>query len=243
MSPFALLDPVVTVSHAAVVALADVVHPLTGAADVAVAVVLLTVAVRLALLPLAVRVVRADLARRALAPQVARLRRRHGDDPERLVREIGAVHRAAGISPFAGLLPALTQAPVLATVYRLCVVTTVAGHPNAVLAAQLFGAPLAAHAPTAVAAAGVMSGPGLVVLALLAGLVVVAWLSSAQAVRRLGDAAEVPAGQVTLVRVLPFGTLVVAAFAPLALAVHLLVSTAWTLAERAVLPRLPATAA
>jgi YidC/Oxa1 family membrane protein insertase len=175
---------------------------------------------------------RAERARRALAPEVERLRRAHRDDPARLAREITEVHRAAGTSPFAGLTPALAQSPVLFVVYRMCVVPVVAGAPNVVFSAQLFGAPLAMHAPAVVASAGVASGPGLVVLALLAGLVAVAAVAAA----RLGDG--VPA----VMRALPFGAVAVAAFAPVAVALYLLASTAWTQAERALLPRLVATA-
>jgi YidC/Oxa1 family membrane protein insertase len=232
MSPLAVLDPAVALAHDALAGLAPALEPLTGDAAVAVALVVLTLAARALLLPLAVRVHRAEGARRALAPEVERLRRRHRDDPARLAREVGAVHRAAGVSPFAGLAPSLAQAPVLLVVYRMCVVPVVAGAPNVVFTAQLFGAPLSMHAPAVVVWAGVASGPALVVLAVLLGLVAVA----------VTTAARMPDGVPAVLRVLPFGAVAVALFAPMALALHLLASTTWTLGERIVLPRLVARA-
>lgn len=241
MSPLALLDPAVAAAHHAVVLLAQAIQPAAGDAAVALALVLLSVLVRVLLLPLAISATRADLRRRTLLPELDRIRRRYGGDRARLAREVAALHRKAGISPLAGLLPTLAQAPVLMTVYRLCVVHVVAGHPNTVLGAHLLGVPLAAQAPTVVAAAGVLSGPSLVALAILAGLLGVAWLTSAQNVRRLrhtAPAAGTPAGLAVSMRVLPFGTVVVALFTPLALSLYLLTSTTWTVAERALLPRL-----
>jgi YidC/Oxa1 family membrane protein insertase len=208
----------VALAHHALVGIAAAIEPVAGDPAVAAALVLLTVAVRALLLPLAVRVARADLARRALAPGLEHLR----NDP----RELAAAYRRAGVNPFAGLLPALAQAPVMVVVYRLCVVPAVAGAPNVLRTADLFGAPLAMHGPAVVAGLGGL--PALVVLALLAGLVAVAWTT----------AARLPDGTPRVLRVLPFGTVAVALFAPLALAVHLLTSTAWTLGERTLLPRL-----
>ena len=230
MSLLAALDPAVALAHGALTALAAALEPLAGGAAVAVALVLLTLATRALLLPLALRVHRAEGARRALAPDVERLRRRHRDDPARLARELAAVHREAGVSPFAGLAPSLAQGPVLLVVYRMCVAPVVAGAPNAVFTAQLFGAPLSMHATAALATGG---APAVVVLALLGGLVAVAVASAA----RMPDAAP------AVLRVLPFGAVAVALFAPLALALHLLTSTAWTLGERLLLPRLVARAA
>jgi YidC/Oxa1 family membrane protein insertase len=56
-------------------------------------------------------------------------------------------------------------------------------------------------------------------------------------VTRGGAAASLPAA---LARVLPYFTVVVAAFVPLASGVYLLTTTAWTLAERALVQRAPA---
>jgi YidC/Oxa1 family membrane protein insertase len=196
--------------------------------------------VRALLLPLAIRVLRAGRAREALAPQIARLRARHADDPARLLKEIHAVHEQAGVSQLAGIGPALAQAPVMLVLYRLGHVPIIAGTQNVVWAAGLFGAPLAGQAPAVVASAGLLSGPGLVVAGLLLAALALAITSARQATARLRVAAagsEVPSSHVFLARVLPYGTLAAAAFVPLAVMLYLVTSTAWTVAERAWLPR------
>lgn len=240
MSPLALLDPAVTLFHAVLTGIADPLQPLLGGASIAVALVALTLIVRCLLLPFSLSVLRAERARRALAPRMEHLRRRHAADPARLAREIRAAHREAGTSPVAGLLPGLAQAPAMVAVYRLCTLPVVAGVPNAVLSAGLLGLPLSAHLPGVLLTAGVLGTPGLVALVLVAGLLVVARLTSRQQVRRLQEASvgEVAALPLLLARVLPYGTVLAAAVVPVAVSLYLLASSAWLVAERAVLPRL-----
>src|SRR5262245_57864086 len=83
------------------------------------AVVAITVAIRAALHPLTRAAVRGERARMRLAPKVTELRRRHAKDPVKAAEETLALHRAEGVSPFAGLLPVLAQAPVFILLYRL----------------------------------------------------------------------------------------------------------------------------
>lgn len=239
MSLLSLFDPALVVVHIGLTTLADGLQPVLGGASVAVALVLVTMIVRACLLPLAVSVLRAERVRKTLAPELARLRKRHADDPARLVREVQAAHHKAGIGPFAGMLPALAQGPALFVIYRLCKLPLIGAVPNAVLAANLFGTPLAAHLPGLVLTAGILSAPMLVAVVLVAALLLVAYASSRQQVRRLRAAAvgEVPPIQMMIARVLPFGTVAAAAVVPFAVSLYLLTSTTWLLAERAVLPR------
>ncbi|ROR44244.1 membrane protein insertase YidC [Kitasatospora cineracea] len=207
MSVLSVLDPAVHLAHAAVAALAAVV-------PTAAAIVLFTLAVRAALHPLARSAARAERARARLAPKVARLRERHARNPERLNRELLALHRAEGTGPFAGLLPVLLQAPFFSVMYRLF--TTAPGH---LLDATLAGVPLAvrpaaAHTPAQFAVFAVLE----------AALLALAWAG----VRRAKHA-PAPVGPV---RWLAFGTPLFALLLPLAGQLYLLTSTAWTAAER-----------
>ena len=187
------------------------------------------------------RVRRADAlayARKVLVnANIDRLRRRHGQDPARLMREQQAAYRAAGISPFAGMLPALAQGPALFVVYRLAQVTTIGAVPNVVLTANLFGAPLSAHLPALLTSA--LGAPALVALALLVGLIAVAAGTSRQQVRRLraSSTGEIAPVSLTLARLLPYGSVLMAAVVPVAVSLYLLTSATWMLAERALLPR------
>jgi YidC/Oxa1 family membrane protein insertase len=209
---FAPLDAAVSVAYDLVFGLADLLGP-------ALAVVAATAALRLLLLPLTFRQVRAERARAALAPDLAKLREQHRGDAATLARETMALHRSAGVGMFAGLLPALVQAPFFLVLYRLFASPSVPG--------ALFGAPLGSGW-----AAGGLFGPHDVVFWILLGaLAGLAWWSS----RRLR-------GGPPLLRILPYFTLVVAATAPLAAGLYLVTTTAWTAAENAALRPRPACA-
>lgn len=234
----ALIDLALAPLHTGVVALADALHPVTGDLAVPLALVVLTIVVRLALVPLALRAARARKAVAALGPDLQRLRRRHAADPARLAREARSLHRAAGVSPLSPVLPLLAQAPVLFLVYRLCTAPVVGGTPNAVLAGNLLGAPLAERGLALVAVTG--GWPAAVVLALVAGLALVAWAASARAVRllRREAAAPVPPVAALIARAAPFATVAAAAVVPVAVSVYLLASTTWSLAEQAAVARI-----
>ncbi|HTL42013.1 MAG TPA: membrane protein insertase YidC [Pseudolysinimonas sp.] len=197
------------------------------------AIVLVTLVVRALLIPVGVSVARADRARRRLAPRLAELQRRWKSNPERLQRETLALYAAEKVSPFAGILPVLLQAPVLTLVYATFTVHEVPG--------ALFGTALAAHLTTA-------ASPG-VFLVVLAAMAVVAWLARRAALRQSAAAATTGgrsgAGAPNLVRILswaPFISVIAGAFLPLAATLYLAISSAWSLAERAVLRRVLAPA-
>ncbi|SDS74568.1 YidC/Oxa1 family membrane protein insertase [Jiangella sp. DSM 45060] len=295
-----------------VLGLSSAVEPLAGDAATGLAILLVVVLVRLALLPLSLRAARAGRARLALRPAESRLRERFRRDPVRLRRELTALHRAHGTSPFAGLGASLAQAPFVMVLYRLFSSPTLNGGANALFTHTLFGVPLSDRWLAAVGS-GVVPAELLVLGAVFVLLILVAWWSSRLAARsaaRLAAAAtepgsgspssaprrstgrrtspansprrstgwslgrllgrpssrpagrsdapsasaprpgsprratgqpsspsEVEALMARLGRILPFGTVVVAAFLPLAAALYLLVTTTWTAAERSVLWR------
>ncbi|GAA1116166.1 YidC/Oxa1 family membrane protein insertase [Kitasatospora arboriphila] len=245
MSVFAVLDPAVRLAHDAVSALAAVV-------PTALAVVLFTALVRLALHPLARSAARGEKARMRLAPKVAELNRRHKGKPEKLQAALTELYREEKSSPFAGFLPMLVQIPFFSVMYRLF--TT----PNDLLGHTLAGVPLGLHLGEARTA-----GQYAVLGALYAAIGAVCWVGFRRA-RRAWAASPGPGGAsaaaaasptaagapaVPGARLLPylsFGTVLFAAFVPLAAGLYLLTTTAWTAAERAWLHRgspVPATAA
>jgi YidC/Oxa1 family membrane protein insertase len=152
---------------------------------------------------------------------------------------MSALYKREGTSMFAGFAPLLLQWPFLSIMYLLFRSPTVGGTPNTLLNQELFGVPLGTHW---LSGAGPASAQGAVFLgafALLAGL---CWLSSrfgrllsAQGAGAQGAGAQGAAGtggSGLLVRALPYLTVVIAAFAPLAAGIYLLTSLAWSLAER-----------
>ncbi|MGN9910647.1 YidC/Oxa1 family membrane protein insertase [Phytohabitans sp. LJ34] len=134
--------------------------------------------------------------------------------------------RGARVSPLGGCLPALVQAPFFFVMYRLF--TT----PNDLLDAELAGVPLGHHLTDGLSPAGV------VVYALMfTVLAVLARLSSkrVRAATAEGSAEAVAVGRV--LALLPYGTVVFAAFVPLAAGIYLVTTTAWTALEQGVLRR------
>lgn len=229
MSISAALDAVVGVAHSALEGLATLLTPATGALAAALAIVLFTIAVRLLISPLTWLQARSARRGAALAPQLAALRERHRDDPVRLAGETLALQRANGASPFAAILPALAQAPFFMLMYHL--VQPGPGPATGVLGGQLFGVPLTAH---------LAAGPP-VFAVLLVAATLLAWWSSRRA-RRLAAVPGPPAGEAApgasvlprLMQALPFLSVVMVAWLPLAGGIYLLTSAAWTALEQAI---------
>ncbi|MDF9878173.1 YidC/Oxa1 family membrane protein insertase [Cellulosimicrobium cellulans] len=246
-----LVSTVLDAAYRALMGLSDLLEPVAGGAAAAAAVVLLTLAVRALLVPVGVSQARAERDRARLAPRLAELQRRHRDDPQKLQRATLDLYAEEGTTPFAGCLPMLAQAPVVAVVYALFLHTQIAGHANALLGHTLWGAPLgsslvgslgagAAAAPTLVVTGGVV-----LLIALVGELTRRASLPGGRlAVPRTatgpGAAGAGPLaapGLQNALGALQFMTAVIACFVPLAAGVYLLVTVAWTLAQRLVLRR------
>jgi len=222
-----VLSAILAAASAALAALGAVVTP-------AGAVVLVTVAIRALLIPVGISLMRADMARRRLAPRLAELQKRWAKNPQRLQRETLALYAAEKVSPFAGILPVLAQAPVLTVVYALFASPQIAGAPNALLDGSLFGAPLGRH--FADLAQGI-SATDLVFPALIVALAVVAYLARRSALKFAVASPSTTLGLARALSLTPFITVVFAAFLPLAATLYLTVSSAWSLCERAILRR------
>jgi YidC/Oxa1 family membrane protein insertase len=146
MSIFAALDAVVGVAHSAIEGLATLLTPTTGDLAAAAAIVGFTILVRLLVSPLSWLQARSAKRGAALAPEIAKLREKHRDDPATLATETLALQRANGAGPGKSLLTALVQAPFFMIMYRL--VQPGSGEPSGLLAGKLFGVPLTAHLTT-----------------------------------------------------------------------------------------------
>lgn len=211
--------------YTVVIGLTTLLTPALGALSAAAAIIALTMAVRLLLIPLARKQVAADRRRRQLAPKLRELQRRHRNNPERLRRELADLYSREGTSPFAGIGTSLAQAPVFIAMYGLFLSTDVGGHANDLLTHTLFGVPLGAR----------LFEVGGVDLAVFAGLFVLLTVI-AVGMRRLAakhSSPDMPGA--AIVKLLPLGTVIVAAFIPLAAGLYLLTTTAWTLVERTLL--------
>ena len=230
-----LLGVPVDAAYHLVFGLTGILTPVLGGLAAVAAIVAFTMAVRLLLMPLSLRALRGQAAQARLAPQLLALRQRYGKQPERLQREMAALYKREGTSMFAGFAPLLLQWPFLSVMYLLFRSPTVGGTANTLLTHDLLGVPLGAHW---LSGAGPASAQGAVFLGLFALLAGLCWLSA-----RLGrlmtaqatGASPAPGAAGSpglLVRALPYLTVVIAAFAPLAAGIYLLTTLAWSLAER-----------
>lgn len=241
---FPPIAAVFTAAYALVEGLTALFTPIAGAGAAAVAIVVLTMLVRTALIPVGISQVKAEWTRRRLAPRLQALQRKYKKNPQLLQQKTMALYKAEKTSPFAGMLPTLAQAPVLSLVYALFLRSTVDGHANALLTEHLFGVPLGTSFVHLVATGTLL--PGVAVYAVLfAAMAATAWLSRRTTLRlalptpavQPTDAAAPLANLAGILSWLPFITVVFAAFVPLAAALYLVTTTAWTLVERAVLRR------
>jgi len=230
-----------------VAGLTGILTPVLGGLAAVAAIVVFTMAVRLLLMPLSLRALRGQAAQARLAPQLLALRQRYGKQPERLQREMTALYQREGASMFAGFGPLLLQWPFLSVMYLLFRSPSVGGTTNTLLTHDLFGVPLGAHW---LSGAGAASAQGAVFLGLFVLLAGLCWLSARLGRLMAAQASAArpakPAKSATpdkpatgaaaspglLVRVLPYLTVVIAAFAPLAAGIYLLTTLAWSLAER-----------
>ena len=238
MSSF-LAGPIGVAYHV-VIAFAHVLAPLTGGAATAAAIVAFTVAVRLLLAPLSFYGLRGQARIAAVQPRLQELRTRYARQPERLQSEVAALYAQEAGGMLRGCLPLLLQLPFFSVMYRLFLSRTVDGRPNGLLSQHLLGTPLGSHLLTG---AGLLSSQGLVFLGLFIVLALVATLSvraakaAAPVAPAAGGGAPVSGAMGAIMKLLPYSTLIIAAFVPLAAGLYLLTTTTWTVAERVLLRR------
>ncbi|MGW1592875.1 YidC/Oxa1 family membrane protein insertase [Streptomyces sp. NPDC002343] len=226
--------------------LADLLTPLFHASAAAAAIILFTALVRLLVHPLSRAAARGRRARAALQPRIDALRARHARDPERLRRAVLELHAREKVSPLSGCLPGLLQLPAFFLLFRLFSSGTIGGEANSLLGHRLFAAPLGGRWSDALADGGVFGPAGVVYLCLFALVAAVATVNYRRA-RRTTAGQPVPAaggeqvpGLAAVTRLTPllsFFTLVTVAVVPLAAALYVVTSTAWSAAEQSLLYR------
>jgi YidC/Oxa1 family membrane protein insertase len=243
-----LLAGPIGLAYHVVIVLTHVLSPLGANLATVAAIVAFTIGVRLLLAPLTFYGMRGQTRITAVQPRVRDLQTRYARQPDRLQAELSALYAQEAGGMLAGCLPLLLQLPFFSVMYRLFLSGTIGGRPNVLLHRQLLGTPLGTHL---LSSAGLLSPHVLVFIGLLGLLALVAALSArtvqastgpastgrASTGRAGAPAAPPPASGAlgVMTRVLPYATLIIAAFVPLAAGIYLLTTTAWTVAERRLL--------
>ncbi|MEU1007893.1 YidC/Oxa1 family membrane protein insertase [Streptomyces sp. NPDC088810] len=226
--------------------LADLLTPLFHASAAAAAIVLFTALVRLLVHPLSRAAARGRRARAALQPRITALREKHAGNPQRLQQAVLELHAEEKVSPLSGCLPSLLQLPAFFLLYHLFSSSTIGGESNALLGHRLLAAPLGGRWADALTDGGMFGPAGVVYLGLFAVVAAVAAVNFRRARRTIAEqpapaaAGDQVPGLAAVTRVTPFlsfFTLVTVAVVPLAAALYVVTSTAWSAAEQALLSR------
>jgi len=233
---FAPIAAVLDAAYAVVQGIASLLTPLAGSAAAALAVVAITLILRAVLIPVGAAQVRAEVARRRLAPRLQALQKRYRKNPQLLQQKTLELYREQKVSPMAGILPALAQLPVLSIVYALFIRTRIDGHANDLLGEHLFGTPLGTSLVHLISTGGGVAGC-ILFAALLLVIGAVAWLNRRTALSLAQPAEGTAASIAKAMSWMPFVTVIIAAFVPLAATLYLTTTTVWTFAERALLRR------
>ena len=226
---FSILGVPVDAAYHVVSGFTAILTPVLGGVAAVAAIIAFTMIVRIILMPLSFRALRGQATQARLAPQLLALRKQYAKQPERLQSEMLALYKREGTSMFAAIIPLLLQWPFLSVMYLLFRSPQVAGRPNTLLSHDLLGVPLGMHWLSAAGPVSMQGAVFLGVFVLLAGL---CWLSSRLGALLVAGGPEAVAGTGALTKVLPYLTVVIAAFAPLATGIYLLTSLAWSLGER-----------
>ncbi len=83
------------------------------------AIIFLTITVRIFIWPLHAKSTRTMKRMSKLQPEMAKLKEKHGDDPQKLNTEMMGLYRKFGINPLGGCLPMLLQLPIFFGFFRM----------------------------------------------------------------------------------------------------------------------------
>lgn len=81
-------------------------------------ILIMTLLLKIALHPLTAKSIESAAKMKILAPELAALREKYGDDQTRMGQEQMKLYQRAGVSPFGGCLPLLLQMPILIAMYN-----------------------------------------------------------------------------------------------------------------------------
>ncbi len=87
--------------------------------DFGLAIIFVTLLIRFILYPLFHKGARQQMLMQRIQPHVKKIQETHKDDRERQAKELMALYKEHGVSPFSGFLLVLVQLPILIALYRI----------------------------------------------------------------------------------------------------------------------------
>ncbi len=90
---------------------------LTG--NLGIAIIILTIVIQLVLLPLRLPSLRSAEKMKTLKPHLDDIKKKHKDNPQKMMQEQMELYREHGVSPFGGILSLLLSLPIVFALYRV----------------------------------------------------------------------------------------------------------------------------
>tara|TARA_R110000764_G_scaffold36520_3_gene81426 strand:- start:4282 stop:5331 length:1050 start_codon:yes stop_codon:yes gene_type:complete len=87
--------------------------------NMGVAIIMITIVVRVLVFPLANASYRSFAGLRKIAPKMAEIREKHGEDKAQLQKELVKLYEKERVNPMAGCLPILIQMPIFLAIFRV----------------------------------------------------------------------------------------------------------------------------
>ena len=87
--------------------------------DLGIAIILLTIIIKLILFPLSQKSIRSQKALQQLQPKIDALKKKYGDQRERMAQEMMNLYKQQKVNPLSSCLPLLIQLPFLFAVFRV----------------------------------------------------------------------------------------------------------------------------
>ncbi|MDZ7726544.1 MAG: YidC/Oxa1 family membrane protein insertase [Candidatus Campbellbacteria bacterium] len=87
------------------------------AADVGIAVIILTLAVKFIILPLSIKATRAQIKLKTLEPKIKEIQEKYKDNREEQAKAMMGVYSEAKVNPFSGIFLLLVQMPIIIALY------------------------------------------------------------------------------------------------------------------------------
>lgn len=87
--------------------------------DLGVAIVILTIVIKLVLFPLSQKSIRSQKSLQQLQPKIDALKKKYGDQRERMAQEMMTLYKKQKVNPLSSCLPLLIQLPFLFAVFKV----------------------------------------------------------------------------------------------------------------------------
>ena len=95
------------------------IYKLIPGGDFGISIIILTILIKLLLLPFNNKAIKSQKIITDLQPKIKEIQEKYKNDKEKQAKEMMEIYKKEKISPFAGIIPALIQLPILIALYQL----------------------------------------------------------------------------------------------------------------------------